>query len=120
MPRLELRRCGETPFERRHSYRVCAPLLAREHKLRRFYFSLDAVSFRCDPWNWQLVSRMDSTLFRRSFFFLVFIVEFHAKVACTKEILITFDYLEISYYFRFYFSLDTVSFSDWNVSLLLR
>lgn len=54
------------------------------------------------------------------FFFLVFIVEFHAKVACTKEILITFDYLEISYYFRFYFSLGTVSFSDWNVSLLLR
>lgn len=40
-------RRGETPFERRHSYRVCAPLLAREHKLlARFYFSLDAVSFR--------------------------------------------------------------------------
>lgn len=53
-------------------------------------------------------------------FFLVFIVEFHAKVACTKEILIMFDYLEISYYFRFYFSLDTVFFRDWNVSLLLR
>ena len=49
---------------------------------------------------------MDSTLFRRRFFFFVFIVEFHAK-----EILVRFDYLNVSgnIILRFYFSLDAVS-----------